>query len=440
MTKSFTIAFFLILTGLLGCSQEFDKNKLNTYFEAIEKSGKFMGSVAIAEKGKVIYAKSIGYRDVDAEKRADEHTKYRIGSISKTFTATLVLKAVEENRLSLSQSIEPFFPSIVNASNITIGNLLNHRSGIHNFTSNTDYSAWCTQPKTENEMIAIIADSGSDFEPNAKASYSNSNYVLLTYILERTFNEPYAALLDRYIAKPLGLSDTYVGGKINTETNEAHSYKSVDGWVKESETDPSIPQGAGAIVSTPSDIIKFGEALFAGKIIAGEHVARMKTIDEGYGMGLFQMPFNEKRAFGHSGGIDGFSSTWGYFPDEHVSFAITGNGSALNTNDMAIAVLSALFNQPYDIPKFSNYAVKEETLHQYIGVYSSTQLPIKITVTNAGNTLIAQATGQPSFPLEATEMNIFRFDRAGVVMEFNPTEDRLILKQRGGEFLFTKDK
>lgn len=93
----------------------------------------------------------------------------------------------------------------------------------------------------------------------------------------------------------------------------------------------------------------------------------MKTISDGYGMGLFQIPFNERRAFRHSGVMDGFSSTWGYFPEEHASFAITSNGSVVNTYDVAIVVLSAFFNQPYDIPEFSDYVVEEEALSQYLG-------------------------------------------------------------------------
>src|SRR5690606_36145040 len=266
-----------------------------------------------------------------------------------------------------------------------------------------------------------------------------SNYVLLTYVLENVFEKSYAALLNEYIAQPVGLPNTFVGTAIKPANNEARSYKAMNGWVAEPETDMSIPLGAGAVISTPTDIIRFGEALLTGQIIPEENVAQMKTIKDGYGMGLFQMPFHEKQAFGHSGGIDGFRSTWGYFPDEHVSFALTSNGAAMNTNDAAIAVRSAVFNKPYDIPVFSNYQLKEDEVQQYLGVYASTQLPMKITITNDGNTLLAQATGQPSFPLEATAKDTFKFDQAGVVIEFEPAKDVLILKQNGGEFTFIRE-
>ncbi len=439
MGKLTVITCLLSFVGMVAFGQDFDKNKLDAYFDTLAKNDRFMGSVAISKYGEVIYTKSVGYLEVGKPKAADENTKYRIGSISKPFTATLIMKAVAENKLRLDQTIERYFPSVENAAEITVSQLLNHRSGIANFTNSPDYLEWHTQPKSEQELVAIIAAGGSDFEPDTKANYSNSNYVLLTYLLENVFEQSYASLLNTYIAQPVGLANTFVGAAINPENNEARSYKAENGWVAEAETDMSIPLGAGAIVATPTDIIRFGEALLTGKIIREESVTLMQTIKDGYGMGLFQIPFHEKQALGHSGGIDGFRSTWGYFPEERVSFALTSNGAAMNTNDVAIAVLSAVFNKPYDIPVFSNYQLKEDEVQQYLGVYASTQLPIKITITNEGNTLLAQATGQPSFALEATAKDKFRFDQAGVVMEFDPAKDLLILKQNGGEFTFTKE-
>ena len=178
---------------LIGCfiqqgfSQDIDKAKLDSYFNALETRDKFMGNVAVSKDGKIIYSKSLGYIDLENKVKSNENSKYRIGSISKTFTTVLILKAVEEKKLELSQTIGKWFPTIKNSDKITLKNLLNHRSGIHNFTDDKEYLAWNTQPKTEKEMVEIIAKGGIDFEPNTKSSYSNSNFVLLTYILEKTF-------------------------------------------------------------------------------------------------------------------------------------------------------------------------------------------------------------------------------------------------------------
>src|SRR5690606_9235464 len=120
-----------------------------------------------------------------------------------------------------------------------------HRSGIRNFTEDEKYLTWHTQPKTEAEMTAIIAEGGSVFEPGSRTAYSNSNYALLTYILEKAFQKPYAQLLKEYIATPTGLENTYLGGKINPKNNECKSYRYDGEWKPESETDISIPLGAG---------------------------------------------------------------------------------------------------------------------------------------------------------------------------------------------------
>jgi D-alanyl-D-alanine carboxypeptidase len=205
-------------------SQYLDKAKLDSYFNTLEQNNRFMGSVAVAKDGVIIYRKSVGMADIEAKIPATELTKYRIGSISKTFTAVLLLRAVEEQKITLSQTINKWFPDIPNANKITIQQLLTHRSGLHNFTDEDDYITWNTQPKTEQEMLAIISKGGSDFDPDSKAAYSNSNYVVLTYVLEKVYGKPYATILNEKIVQPLGLTNTYVFDKINTSKQESKSY------------------------------------------------------------------------------------------------------------------------------------------------------------------------------------------------------------------------
>lgn len=414
--KKLLLIFLITLFTATSFAQKFDKEKLDLYFQTLENNNKFMGSVALSENGKIIYTNTIGFSDVESKTKPNETTKYRIGSISKSFTSALVFKAVEENKLSLDTKISKYFPNIKNADKITVSNLLNHRSGIHSFTDNENYLSWNTQKKSEEELLKIIEDGGSDFEPDTEADYSNSNYVLLSFILEEIYKKPYSEILQEKIIKPISLKNTYVGGKINLKSNEAHSYTFESNWIKETETDLSIPLGAGAVVSTPSDLLQFADALFNGKIISEKSLKLMETIKDDYGSGLFQMPFGTKKAFGHTGGIDGFSSNYGYFPEEKVAFALTSNGSNYTNNNIAIAVLSAVFNQPYEIPTFKTLELPSADLDQYLGIYSSKDIPLKITVTKNDTTLMAQATGQSAFPLDASDKNIFKFDQAGIVL------------------------
>ncbi|OFX74989.1 MAG: peptidase [Bacteroidetes bacterium GWE2_29_8] len=438
--KILTIIILLGLTIGNSYSQEIINTlKLDSLFKILDENNKFMGSIAISHNGKIIYSKTIGYDDIKTNKKSSINSKYRIGSISKMFTASLIFKAIEEKKIKLSQTIDKFFPSIENANKITISNLLNHRSGIYSFTDEKNYLKWNTIPKSENEMIEIIAKGKSKFEPDSKAEYSNSNYILLSYILEKIYNQSFNIILGEKIIKPLELKNTYLGRKININENECLSYKLIINWTKEPETDISIPLGAGGIVSNPIDLVKFIEELFAEKIINKKSLEQMTKIKDNYGMGIFQFPFYEKKGYGHTGGIDGFSSILAYFNDDDLAIALTSNATNFDNNNIVIGALSAYFNRPYDIPSFKNVELKSEDLDKYLGIYSSKQIPLKITINKENSILTAQASGQPSFSLNATDNDTFKFDPAGITIIFKTEQKQMILKQGTGEYIFNKE-
>ncbi len=432
-----------ILCGLLFCSLSFaqlpDKAKLDEYFNVLEKNNKFMGSVAVSKNGTLLYQRSVGLSDVEGNKRANEQSTYRIGSISKTFTAVLVMRAVEQQLIQLDQTIEGFFPTIKNANKITIRHLLSHRSGIHNFTDDKDFLTWNTQPQSEKAMMERLSQLGSDFQPDYKFSYSNSNYVLLTFLLEKVMKDKYPSLLKKFILQPIGLKNTFYGGKINVSKNESKSYTYRDGWKAESETDMSIPLGAGAIVSNPADIILFSEALFNGKIIQPESLVIMTNMKDNYGLGLFVIPFYDKKGYGHTGGIDGFNAVFSYFPEDKVAYALTSNGTNFINNKISIALLSAVFGRPFDIPVFKIFELSIQELDLYVGTYSTPNFPLIITISREGNSLMAQATGQPAFPLSPIAQHKFQYEQAGVSMEFDPEKKTLQMKQAGRTINFTKE-
>lgn len=430
----------LLSLGITNCfSQTFNSQRLDSLFHILKKNDQFMGSISVSHNGKLIYSNAIGYDDVENSKKSDTQTRYRIGSISKMFTASLIFKAVEEEKITLNQTIEKYFPTIKNANKITIGNLLNHRSGIHDFTRDEDYLKWHTEFQSREKMMERISSAKSEFEPNEKSDYSNANYVLLSYMLESIYNKPLKEILNQKITTPLKLKNTYYGGKIIPENKECYSYTFLGKWKKENETDLSIPLGAGAIVSTPSDLSMFIEQLFSGNIISEQSLVHMKTIKDGYGMGMFQFPYYDKICYGHTGGIDGFASVLSYFPEEKVAVSLTTNGVRYDNNSILLCALSCFYDKPFKLPIFNHIELKAEELDKYIGIYSSEQIPPKITISKESNTLLAQATGQSSFPLEASDINIFKFKQAGVIIEFNPEKKQMILKQGGKEFLFTKE-
>lgn len=439
------MVFAIFHLALVTFSQErvntdFDKDKMDRLFSVIEENEKGMGSISIFTDGEAVYENAFGYANIAQEIPATLKTKYRIGSISKTFTASIIMQLVQEGDLQMDAKLSEFFPEVKNSDKITIEQLLKHRSGIFNFTSADDYQSYMEQPVTREELLHKIATNGIVFEAGEKAEYSNSNYVLLSLIVEKIEGKDFGNLVKDRICLPCELNDTYYGTEISEARNEARSYTKAKEWKLATETDMSVPMGAGAIVSNPNDLNQFLNCLFNHKLVSEVTLDEMMRLKDGFGIGMFQVPFYDKRAYGHNGGIDGFQSNAYYFPEEKVAISYTTNGVVMAVNDIMIGALSIYFGKVYDFPQFTPAVeLTSEDLDQYLGTYSSPTFPLKITITKEGNTLIGQASGQPSFTLEAYEPDMFRFEAAGLKLEFKPTDNKMIIRQGGGEFELDKE-
>lgn len=435
------LLFTLIITATTS-AQTPVKAKIDSLLQAASADNQAMGSLSIAHNGSMVYQKAIGFSAVSGANHTEANLKthYRIGSISKMFTAVMIFQLLEEGKITLDTKLAVFYPQLPNAEKITISQMLYHRSGLYNFVVDTAYQSYMSKPRTSAAMLSTFAAQPSAFEPDSKAEYSNTNFVLLGYIVENLTGKTYAEVLKQKIARKLGLLDTYYGGKTSTLQNEAYSYVPGNGWQQMPETDMSIPGGAGAVVSTPSDLVKFIDGLFAGRLISNANLALMKTMKDGFGMGIFQISLGAKKAFGHNGDIDGFSSVVGYFPEDKVAYAYCANGIDYPVKDLVNGALKIYFNIPYTIPVFKSPVLTSADLDKYVGNYSSLRVPIKVVVTKKGNVLMAQATGQPAFALKPLDKDKFGYALAGIVMEFRPVFGEFTLKQGGGAFPFTKDE
>lgn len=433
MKKTLLVINLFLFVGFT-FAQDFDVEKMDRFFETIEENNKGMGSFSLYQDGEEVYQNTMGYADIENNIASEKNTKFRIGSISKTFTATLIMQLIEEGKLQLDTPLSKFYREIPNAANITIEDLLRHQSGLFNFTNDEAYLKYMEQPKTKDELLSIFKAQKPVFEPGENNEYSNTNYVLLSFIAEDVTKEDLPDLLKKKIIEPLGLENTYYGGKINTADFEAQSYKKEKDWVLNTETDMSIPQGAGAIVSTPSDLNEFFTALFNGRLLTAESLEKMKSMKNGYGMGLFAYPFYDKTLYGHTGGIDGFNSIAAYAPADDLSVAYTSNATDLSTNEIIIGAMSIYYGKEYAIPVFKTVEIPAEELEKFTGTYGSETFPLKIKVFREEGVLKAQATGQPAFPLEAYDQDKFQFTRAGLKMEFTPEEDKMLFLQGGGSY------
>lgn len=420
-------------------SQNIDIQKIDSFVSHIENNNRGIGSVSIFKDGKEVYGRSFGQSNLtDVDYNTD--TKYQIGSITKMITATLVFKLIESNQLRLEDKLSKFYPNIPNADKITIKNMMEHTSGLGDYTKKDDSTTWLAKKVTEKEIFDEIIKQGVSFQPNEKVSYSNSAYFLLTKIVEILFKKDYSTIVETEIAQPLGLKNLQ---SITSKTkNIFPSYGYNEKWEKMTDFEFSNIIGVGDIVSTTKDLNIFLYHLFHYKILKKQSIKQMKPDyrkKETFGRGLMLIPFYEHISYGHGGSTYGTQSIVSYNEKDNLGFSFSINGERFPRNDFAIGILSIIYDKSYEFPVFKTYDLTSENLDKYLGVYASKQISLKITITKDRNTLIAQGTGQPSFPLEATDKDKFKFDKAGAKFEFNPAENTMILFQGGRRIKFTKE-
>jgi CubicO group peptidase (beta-lactamase class C family) len=435
--KKLLLILALSFSLLVNAQTRFEK--IDQYLSHLNQNDKFMGAICIREEGTIVYEKAFGFADVDKNIRANKDTKYKIGSITKTFTATMIMQLVEEKKLKLDTKLSQFFPNVKNANKITIEHLLYQRTGIIDYlNADSTIVSVFNAPNTKELILEKIDAYDSLFEPNSKYEYSNSNYYLLGEIIEQITKKTFAENLNVRIVKKLKLENTYYKTEL-TNTNQQESYSYIyngENWEQIPEWKNEIAFSAGAIMASPADVTLFMHALFNGKLVSKKSLEIMTSIKEGYGVALMQFPFGDRKYFGHTGGIESFRSVVGYNTQEKMTISLIVNGDNYNRNDIMIGVLSIYYKIPFPLPKFEKIDLK--TVENYLGTYSSVEIPLKIEVFEKNGQLLAQANGQSSFPLTMKEKNTYVFAPAAVEIKFE--EETFILSQGGMKYHFKKDK
>jgi D-alanyl-D-alanine carboxypeptidase len=431
----FCLLFFCITLKVQ--SQTFDKAKLDLLFDRIYENNKGMGSITLAKDGVVIYSRSFGYSLISEsnKKPITNDTKFRIASITKTYTAVMVFQLIEEGKLKLDDRLNKFFPQIVDDEKITIAHILSHRSGIPELAVE---EGWRKLERSQAEVMEVIAKGKLNFEPDTKHEYSNTGYVLLGYIIEKVEGKKYQEILNDRILTKIGLKNTYFGiGNTNPDKNESLSYRYLGEWKEAQEMHFSIPAGAGAILSTPHDMCLFIQALFDLKLISKSSLDMMTTMHDGEGLGIEPFTFSTKSMFGHTGGGNSSGAWLAYEPTEKISLAYTTNAKIYPVKDIIAAVFNIYWNQPYEIPNFKAFEVSSEILAQYVGTYIVAGTPAKMIIIKT-DTGISIQNGNNAIPLEAIAINKFTLG-PGATVEFDVSTKQMTIKRPQGERVFTKE-
>jgi D-alanyl-D-alanine carboxypeptidase len=429
------LALLLLTWSVVGHAQTLDTATLDLLFDRLLQKNKGMGGLTVVRDGQLLYSRSFGYRRISETGRLPltADTKYRIASITKTYTAVMAFQLIEEGRLQLTDTLDRFFPQIPNASRITIAQILQHRSGL------PDIAPGGATPRTRDDIVAAIASATPTSEPDAMHRYSNVGYNLLGFIVEDVGGQPYQDALRDRITSKLGLINTYAGtGQTDPVRNESLSYRYLNGWREAEELDFSVVGGAGRIVATTADMAAFIKGIFDLRLVSKESLTLMTTMRDGEGMGFEPHTFAGRTCFGHTGGGTSSGAWLTYCPDEKLALAYATNAKIYPVRDIVSGVLDVYWHRPFEVPSFEAFEVSLEVLDAYAGVYTIPGTPARMTVVRDGGILYIQPAGDDRLPLEATTEDTFQL-LPGVTVQFDATKRQMTIKRPQGERVFTRE-
>ncbi|MBQ2978893.1 MAG: beta-lactamase family protein [Bacteroidaceae bacterium] len=433
-----TIVILILATTNL-TARNINVAAIDSFINHIECYNQGIGSVAVAHNGNTLYTRDFGKGAV-----APHNNIYQIGSITKLFTATIIHRLCAEGKLSLDTTLDTFFPHIASADSITIRQMLNHTSGLADYTIKQDsLVTWLSQPATQQEILDEITRQGIIFEPGTGTRYSNTAYYLLGQIIEQLYHTPYHSVVDSIIARPLNLCNTK--NAINVATQPAPSYRlnTANRWQQIDDFYFPNVTAVGDISSTTHDLITFINAIFNGSIADSTSLSVMlPQAQSSFGCGLMLLPFYQHIFYGHAGDTYGTHTVIMHNPADSISIALALNGCSAPRNDLLIGIASAIYDTPYEYPDYSElqqYTPSATELAQYEGSFNSSliNLPMYITYNPIDGNLSLQLKGQPALWLEAKRPGVFVNSPTGSAISFKD-KDRFIFKQFGRIIIYTR--
>jgi CubicO group peptidase (beta-lactamase class C family) len=372
-------------------------------------------AVLASQNGKVLFQKGYGLADLEHHVKVIPQTKFRIGSITKQFTAAAILKLQQDGKLNLNDKLSKYLPDFPRGDEVTLHHLLTHTSGIHSYTEKPGFMDTVTSPVKSEELINSFKNDPYDFAPGKQWRYDNSGYFLLGYIIEKASEESYGEFMQRNLFEPLGMSDTGVHRAGAALEHEALGYQFQEtGFSRALNWDMSRAGGAGALYSTVEDLNRWNEDVFNGKVLDQTSLKAaftpVKTEENkeddsgnGYGYGWAINHLRGALEISHGGGLQGFSSFLMRLPEQRFTVAVLANALP-GTPGADPAQLAHLVAEIYLGEKLGprsagvvNAAVSTNAFEAVVGRYDYGNAVL--TVTREGSHLFAQLSAQPRFEI-----------------------------------------
>jgi CubicO group peptidase (beta-lactamase class C family) len=327
-------------------------SRADAYVDAYVRQGKFRGAVLVAKDGKPVFRKAYGYANSEWEIANTTDTKFRIGSITKQFTAMAILQLVEAGKIKLDDPVKKYYAEAPQAwDNITVHHLLTHTSGIPSYTSLPNFFRdKAREPLKPAEIVKLTQEKPLEFEPGAQHKYNNTGYVLLGYIIEKVTSQDYGNYVRNNIFGPLGMKDSGYDSHFEIIKKRANGY-SPDGK-NAPYLDMTLPHAAGALYSTVDDMLIWDQALTAGKLISKESYEKMFTPEKNnYAYGWVVNAFGGRKETAHGGGIHGFNTFFIRYPAERVAVVVFSNINGPHADRMGKDLGRMYFGESVTPPK-----------------------------------------------------------------------------------------
>ena len=413
-------------------------SKADEYLSAYVDQGRFSGAVLIAQGDETILREGYNQADREHDVANTPNTKFRIGSVTKQFTAVAVLQLQQQGELDVQDPLSTYLPDYPNGDRITVENLLRHTSGIPSYTSFEDYQRTMRLELSTSEIIDRFRDRELQFEPGSQFSYSNSNYLLLGHLIEQISGQSYAAFVQDRIFDPLAMTDSGYDRRASILEHRAEGYTKQSGDLVHADfIDMSIPHAAGALYSTVDDLLKWDEALETDRLLNASLREAMFTPGKGdYGYGWFIDQAHGRKRIHHSGGINGFVANIARYPNPDVVIVVLSNFMHAPFLEVSQGLAAIVFGEEYQLPQErTRIDLDPSTLERYVGTYRLDP-QTTIAVTRQDDHLGIQIAGQPQFSLYPTSETEFFLEQVDAEVTFVTSDagevTRLILHQ-GGE-------
>jgi CubicO group peptidase (beta-lactamase class C family) len=374
-----------------------DLARMEDVVQSYVSEKKFMGCVLVARGSNVFLDKGYGFANLEWDIPNSPSAKFRLGSITKQFTAASILLLLERGKLKVTDPVKQYMHDAPAAwDKITIFNLLTHTSGIPNFTSFPDYEPQEPFATTPEKLVARFRDKPLDFQPGEKMSYSNSGYVLLGYLIEKISGESYEKFVLENIFTPLGMKDSGYDSNSAIIPHRAAGYvPGPTGPTNAGFINMTVPLSAGALYSTTEDLLRWEQGLFGEKLLSPSSLQAMTTpFKNDYAFGLQVHIANGRKVIDHGGGIEGFNTTLAYYPDDKLTIIVLGNLNGSAPQEIASKLAAVAHGEKVLMPaERKEVPVDPKLFNGYVGRYQLAPNFI-LTVTREGDELFTQATGQ----------------------------------------------